>query len=177
MQTVHAAEAFTLLRAVVPPQELLAVSVPEIQRTNLGNVVLLLKSLNVDNLLDFGFMDPPPKENLLNSMFQLWVLGALDNTGALTPIGAPRLPLAVVRSTNIGPLLNRWKNVGVQRQDGRGVDVAGSGKVCATCCNRPAARQAGLTRWRHGESHHQLRRQCSLGKPEAPLGCRGQAGL
>ena len=69
-------------------QELLAVSVPEIQRTNLGNVVLLLKSLNVDNLLDFGFMDPPPKENLLNSMFQLWVLGALDNTGALTPIGA-----------------------------------------------------------------------------------------
>ena len=65
-------------------------SVPEIQRTNLGNVVLLLKSLNVDNLLDFGFMDPPPKENLLNSMFQLWVLGALDNTGGLTPIGAPR---------------------------------------------------------------------------------------
>ncbi len=68
-------------------QELLAVSVPEIQRTNLGNVVLLLKSLNVDNLLDFGFMDPPPRENLLNSMFQLWVLGALDNTGGLTPIG------------------------------------------------------------------------------------------
>ena len=65
-------------------------SVPEIQRTNLGNVVLLLKSLNVDNLLDFGFMDPPPKENLLNSMFQLWVLGALDNTGGLTPIGAPQ---------------------------------------------------------------------------------------
>lgn len=79
-------------------QELLAVSVPEIQRTNLGNVVLLLKSLNVDNLLDFGFMDPPPKENLVNSMFQLWVLGALDNTGALTPIGeqaqgAPLIPL------------------------------------------------------------------------------------
>ncbi len=70
-------------------------SVPEIQRTNLGNVVLLLKSLNVDNLLEFGFMDPPPRENLLNSMFQLWVLGALDNTGGLTPIGA-RPPLALV---------------------------------------------------------------------------------
>lgn len=70
-------------------QEMLAVSVPEIQRTNLGNVVLLLKSLNVENLLDFGFMDPPPKENLLNSMFQLWILGALDNTGSLTPIGEP----------------------------------------------------------------------------------------
>jgi len=36
-------------------------TVPEIQRTNLGNVVLLLKSLNVDNLLDFDFMDPPPQ--------------------------------------------------------------------------------------------------------------------
>ncbi|KAL6760535.1 P-loop containing nucleoside triphosphate hydrolase protein [Haematococcus lacustris] len=67
--------------------EMLAMSVPEIQRTNLANVVLLLKSLNVDNLLDFGFMDPPPKENILNSMYQLWILGALDNTGALTKRG------------------------------------------------------------------------------------------
>ena len=24
---------------------------------------------------------------MLNSMYQLWVLGALDNTGALTPLG------------------------------------------------------------------------------------------
>jgi pre-mRNA-splicing factor ATP-dependent RNA helicase DHX38/PRP16 len=32
-------------------------------------------------------MDPPPQENIMNSMYQLWVLGALDNTGALTPLG------------------------------------------------------------------------------------------
>lgn len=49
------------------------VQVPEIQRTNLSNVVLLLKSLRVDNLLEFGFMDPPPTDNILNSMYQLWV--------------------------------------------------------------------------------------------------------
>mmetsp|Transcript_9074 Transcript_9074/g.22463 ORF Transcript_9074/g.22463 Transcript_9074/m.22463 type:complete len:405 (-) Transcript_9074:247-1461(-) len=67
--------------------EMLNMSVPEIQRTNLANVVLLLKSLNVDDILDFGFMDPPPKANILNSMYQLWILGALDNTGALTPTG------------------------------------------------------------------------------------------
>jgi pre-mRNA-splicing factor ATP-dependent RNA helicase DHX38/PRP16 len=67
--------------------ELLANTVPEIQRTNLANVVLLLKSLGVDDLLDFHFMDPPPLDNIVNSMFQLWVLGALDNTGALTPMG------------------------------------------------------------------------------------------
>jgi len=67
--------------------ELMESSIPEIQRTNLGNVVLLLKSLGVQNLLDFDFMDPPPQENIMNSMYQLWVLGALDNTGDLTPMG------------------------------------------------------------------------------------------
>lgn len=62
-------------------------NIPEIQRTNLCNVVLLLKSLNVENLLEFDFMDPPPQDNILNSMYQLWVLGALDNTGCLTELG------------------------------------------------------------------------------------------
>lgn len=36
-------------------------NIPEIQRTNLSNIVLLLKSLNVRNLLHFDFMDPPPQ--------------------------------------------------------------------------------------------------------------------
>ena len=67
--------------------EMLPAPVPEIQRTNLGNVVLLLKSLKIDNLLDFDFMDPPPQENILNSMYQLWVLGALNNVGGLTDMG------------------------------------------------------------------------------------------
>ncbi|WOL06217.1 pre-mRNA-splicing factor ATP-dependent RNA helicase DEAH7 [Canna indica] len=67
--------------------EMLPNPVPEIQRTNLGNVVLLLKSLKIENLLDFDFMDPPPQENILNSMYQLWVLGALNNVGSLTEIG------------------------------------------------------------------------------------------
>ncbi|KAF9399785.1 DEAH-box RNA helicase prp16 [Mortierella sp. AD011] len=61
--------------------------IPEIQRTNLSTVVLQLKSLNVKNLLEFDFMDPPPQDNLLNSMYQLWIQGALDNTGELTPMG------------------------------------------------------------------------------------------
>ena len=54
--------------------EMLQNPVPEIQRTNLSNVVLLLKSLKVENLLEFDFMDPPPQENILNSMYQLWIL-------------------------------------------------------------------------------------------------------
>ena len=68
-------------------EEMLSSTVPEIQRTNLANVVLLLKSLGVNNLLEFDFMDPPPQENILNSMYQLWILGALDNIGNLTKLG------------------------------------------------------------------------------------------
>jgi hypothetical protein len=60
---------------------MLTTNVPEIQRTNLANVVLLLKSLKVDDITSFGFMDPPPAANITNSMYQLWILGALDHTG------------------------------------------------------------------------------------------------
>ena len=68
-------------------EELLPSQIPEIQRTNLGNVVLLLKSLGVENLMEFDFMDAPPHDNIMNSLYQLWILGALDNTGSLTPMG------------------------------------------------------------------------------------------
>lgn len=68
-------------------EDLLENNIPEIQRTNLANVVLLLKSLKISNLLEFEFMDPPPQENILNSMYQLWILGALDNEGELTELG------------------------------------------------------------------------------------------
>ncbi|KAF8497258.1 putative PRP16-RNA-dependent ATPase [Russula emetica] len=67
--------------------ELFENTIPEIQRTNLANTVLLLKSLGVKNLLEFDFMDPPPQANIINSMYQLWVLSALDNVGDLTPAG------------------------------------------------------------------------------------------
>uniref|UniRef100_A0A6G1SQ74 RNA helicase n=1 Tax=Aceria tosichella TaxID=561515 RepID=A0A6G1SQ74_9ACAR len=67
--------------------ELLVSSVPEIQRSNLSNVILLLKSLNIEDLMSFKFMDPPPEDNMWNSMYQLWMLGALDNHGKLTRLG------------------------------------------------------------------------------------------
>ncbi|MCJ1272622.1 DEAH-box RNA helicase prp16 [Puttea exsequens] len=62
-------------------------TIPEIQRTNLANTVLLLKSLGVRDLLDFDFMDPPPQDTITTSLFDLWALGALDNIGDLTPMG------------------------------------------------------------------------------------------
>lgn len=44
--------------------ELFENTIPEIQRTNLANTVLLLKSLGVKNLLEFDFMDPPPQVHI-----------------------------------------------------------------------------------------------------------------
>lgn len=67
--------------------ELEEATVPEIQRTNLGSVVLLLKSLGVDDLIHFDFMDPPPAETLIRALEQLYALGALNDKGELTKLG------------------------------------------------------------------------------------------
>jgi pre-mRNA-splicing factor ATP-dependent RNA helicase DHX16 len=61
--------------------------VPEVQRTNLGTIVLMLKSLGIDDLLHFDFMDPPPAETLIRALEQLYALGALNDRGELTKLG------------------------------------------------------------------------------------------
>ncbi|KAB8241103.1 P-loop containing nucleoside triphosphate hydrolase protein [Aspergillus flavus] len=60
---------------------------PEIQRTNLSSVILMLKSLGIDQLLDFDFMDPPPAETIIRALEQLYALGALNDRGELTKVG------------------------------------------------------------------------------------------
>ena len=60
--------------------------VHQIQRTNLGNVVLLLKSLGINDLIHFDFMDPPPAECLIIALEQLYALGALNHLGELTKV-------------------------------------------------------------------------------------------
>lgn len=60
---------------------------PEIQRTNLNSVVLQLKSLGINELLDFEFMDPPPTESLIGALNQLFALQALNHKGELTKLG------------------------------------------------------------------------------------------
>lgn len=70
-----------------PQHELEDNTVPEIQRTNLGNVVLMLKSLGINDLINFDFMDPPPAETLLRALEQLYALGALNDRGELTKLG------------------------------------------------------------------------------------------
>lgn len=71
-------------------------TIPEIQRTNLSNTLLLLKSLNVtDELSKFPFIDKPPLQTFLSSLYELWFIGAIDNKGQLTSLGLKmaKLPL------------------------------------------------------------------------------------
>eukprot|EP00045_Choanoeca_perplexa_P010012 m.100135 g.100135 ORF g.100135 m.100135 type:complete len:702 (-) comp15115_c0_seq1:76-2181(-) len=61
---------------------------PEILRSNLGSVVLQLKKLGIDDLVHFDFMDPPAPETLMRALELLNYLGALDDDGELTRLGA-----------------------------------------------------------------------------------------
>ncbi len=68
----------------------------QIQRTNLGNVVLLLKSLGINDLVHFDFMDAPPAETLILALEQLYALGALNHNGELTLVRLLYLYIACV---------------------------------------------------------------------------------
>ena len=62
-------------------------SLPEIQRVNFGRVVLVLKSLGMNDLIGFEFMDPPPVETLMRALELLYALGGLNDRGELTNLG------------------------------------------------------------------------------------------
>ncbi|KAJ3324624.1 putative ATP-dependent RNA helicase dhx33 [Boothiomyces sp. JEL0866] len=56
---------------------------PEIKRSNLANVILLLKASGIDDIVGFDFMDKP----MVGALEQLFALGALNDKGELTEIG------------------------------------------------------------------------------------------
>lgn len=80
-------KAFRLYTKWAFSNELEENTVPEIQRTNLGMTVLVLKSLGINNFMDFEFMDPPPGETLIRALELLYALGALNDRGELTKLG------------------------------------------------------------------------------------------
>ncbi len=84
---VAAGKCFRLYTAWAYQHELEDNTVPEIQRVNLGNVVLMLKSLGINDLIHFDFLDPPPHETLVLALEQLYALGALNHLGELTKLG------------------------------------------------------------------------------------------
>ena len=90
--------------------EMLPTNIPEIQRTNLGNTVLQLKAMGINDLLGFDFMDPPPVATLVGAMEGLHALGALDDEGLLTRLGRkmaefplePNLSKMLILSVDLG---------------------------------------------------------------------------
>lgn len=88
--------------------EMLPTQVPELQRQNLSSTILtlkvswpsfglerteaeayriLLQAMGINDLIGFGFLDPPPTPTLLTALEQLYALGALDEEGLLTRLG------------------------------------------------------------------------------------------
>ncbi|TPX31860.1 hypothetical protein SmJEL517_g04900 [Synchytrium microbalum] len=60
---------------------------PEILRKNLSSVILLLMASGVSNLLEFKFLDAPPREALERGLETLYALGAIGDDGKLTELG------------------------------------------------------------------------------------------
>ncbi|WWC86282.1 uncharacterized protein L201_001155 [Kwoniella dendrophila CBS 6074] len=105
---VGAGKAFRLYTKWAFKNELLQDTIPEIQRTNLGTVVLMLKSLGINDVLNFDFLDKPPAETIIRSFELLYALGALNHKGELTRLGRrmaefpvdPMLSKAIINSEN-----------------------------------------------------------------------------
>ena len=62
---VAAGKCFRLFTKSAYEVELEDNPIPEIQRTNLSSVILMLKSLGINDLVHFDFLDPPPAETLI----------------------------------------------------------------------------------------------------------------
>ncbi|XP_068524433.1 pre-mRNA-splicing factor ATP-dependent RNA helicase DHX16 isoform X4 [Anas acuta] len=88
-------KCFRLYTAWAFQHELEETPVPEIQRADLGALVLLLKSLGINDLIHFDFLDPPPHETLVLALEQLYALGALNHLGELTTLGRRMAELPV----------------------------------------------------------------------------------
>lgn len=50
-------------------------------------VVLMLKSLGINDLIGFDFLDPPPGDTLIRALDLLYALGAFNDKGELTKMG------------------------------------------------------------------------------------------
>ena len=71
-------KAFRLYTETAYLEELNENTYPEILRSNLATVVLMLKKLGIKNLVNFDFLDPPAPETLMRALELLNFIGAID---------------------------------------------------------------------------------------------------
>ncbi|KAH7103318.1 P-loop containing nucleoside triphosphate hydrolase protein [Auriculariales sp. MPI-PUGE-AT-0066] len=90
--------------------EMLPNPVLDIQRQNLANIILDLKAMGINDLMNFDFMDPPPTQTLLCALEVLYALSALDGEGLLTRLSRkmadfpldPPLAKMLIASVDLG---------------------------------------------------------------------------
>ncbi len=85
---------------------------PEILRTNLASVILQMAALNLGDVADFPFLDPPERRSINDGIAVLQELGGFDAAGHLTDIGRrlaqlpvdPRLARMILQADTEGCL-------------------------------------------------------------------------
>lgn len=103
-------KCFRLYTETAYQTEMLPTTIPEIQRQNLSNTILMLKAMGINDLLHFDFMDPPPTNTMLTALEELYALSALDEEGLLTRLGRrmadfpmePALAKSLIMSIELG---------------------------------------------------------------------------
>ena len=103
-------KCFRLYTEAAFQSEMLPTTIPEIQRQNLANTILMLKAMGVNDLINFDFMDPPPTNTMLTALEELYALSALDEEGLLTRLGRrmadfpmePALAKSLIMSIDLG---------------------------------------------------------------------------
>lgn len=103
-------KCFRLYTEAAFQSEMLPTTIPEIQRQNLSNTILMLKAMGINDLLGFDFMDPPPTNTMLTALEELYALSALDDEGLLTRLGRrmadfpmdPALAKSLIVSVDLG---------------------------------------------------------------------------
>ncbi len=85
---------------------------PEIKRTGLAGVILRMKSLDLGDVEEFPFLDPPQSKSITEGYRVLTELGALDDKRELTPLGQrlarfpvdPRIGRMILAGAELGCL-------------------------------------------------------------------------
>lgn len=70
-------------------------TLPEILRCDLSQSILTMKARGINDVLNFPFLDRPPKEALGKALMQLFHLGALNEDGTVSEVGVQMAKLPV----------------------------------------------------------------------------------
>ncbi|RPA86141.1 P-loop containing nucleoside triphosphate hydrolase protein [Ascobolus immersus RN42] len=93
---------YRLYSSAIYESEFPQFSEPEILRMPIEGIVLQMKSMNIDTVINFPFPTPPDRDSLRKAEKLLSYLGAINNKGTLTDLG---------RTMSIFPLSPRFAKI------------------------------------------------------------------